>query len=121
MKNFIFLATLALLLSSCATNTKSVTVNTQYINSGNIFQLPIGCDLVVSDQKATGSFSGKNVTLTYAKNMAVNDALFKSNGDVLIEPTYNIDTRGKSTTVEVQGFIGTYKNFRIPEVDTTGY
>ncbi len=53
--------------------------------------------------------------------MAVNDALFKSNGDVLIEPTYTVTTTGKTVAVEVQGFVGTYKNFQTPAVDTTLY
>jgi hypothetical protein len=120
MKNVAVLLLVAL-LGSCTSSYKTVTVDTRSISSSQILQTPVVCDLVVADKKSNGTFTGKGISVDYAKSMAVNDALFKSNGDILIEPNYTITTSGKKVTVDVQGFVGKYKNFQIPAVDTTLY
>ncbi len=121
MKNLAVAIIIVSFLASCAGSYKTVTVRTQRINTSQVLQIPIECDLVVNNTKVSGTFSGVKVSVEHAKNMAINDVLFKHNGDILIEPTYTVVTEGKNVTVDVQGFVGTYKNFQKPVVDTTLY
>lgn len=106
---------------ACSSTYRTSTVHIRTIDSSLILQTPVVCELEVSDRKITGNFTGRNVSVEYAKNMAVNNALFNGNGDVLVEPTFDVTVTGVQVTVDVNGFVGKYKNFRRPTVDTTGY
>lgn len=90
------------------------------IKGPTVIQKPVVADLDVKESRVTGSATAKrSITETEIKQMAVYDALKKSNSDVLVEPRYEITTNMKETTVTVTGYPGTYKNFRPMEVQDT--
>ena len=75
---------------------------------------PLLADLEVKEAKVTATAKG---TLTkdgidFVKNLAVANALKSTNGDILVEPKYDVETFGDDITVTVTGFPANYKNFR---------
>ena len=121
MKNHYYLfAALCIYLSACKTvhepyraHYKETT--TEDINNKQVIQTPVVANLDVSETKATGTFSAENVTIEFAKNKALADAIAKAGADILVEPVYEVDVNDKVVTVTVQGYPGKYKNFRQPE------
>lgn len=96
---------------------KSATTRTRNVTQAPIVETTNVTDLEVDDKKVYGSYTETNITEDYAKNMAVYDALKKSNADVLVEPSYTIEISDNTTTANVQGFPGNYKNFRRPTTE----
>ena len=111
MKNLVFLGIL-LLLSSCATVEKVETAKTLEIHGPGVLQHPVIADLDVQQQKVRGTASGRSTELDLVKNMAMVNAIRTANVDVLIAPVYEIERKGRRTTVTVAGFPATYNNFR---------
>ena len=110
MRNLIILIIYFVIFTSCSTLT--LTPKTQNINSSGILQLPVVAELQVKNEKITGESSQtSNTSLSIIKSNAVNNALSKSPGDVLIEPNYIIKTERGMTHVTVTGYPGIYKNF----------
>jgi hypothetical protein len=110
MKKLIILIIFFVNFTSCSTLT--LTPKTQNINSRGIIQLPVVAELEVKNEKITGEASQtSNTSLSIIKSKAVNNALSKSSGDVLIEPNYIIKTDRGMTHVTVTGYPGVYKNF----------
>ncbi len=110
MKTRIFLfLSIAILFSSCS-STKTNTAKSLDIYGAGVIQKPVIADLVVKETKVTGFATGSAVE--NVKSMAIANAINKANIDVLIEPKFEIITSGGKTTVTVNGFPGTYKNFR---------
>jgi len=120
IKNLFILATLVS-LGACST-LKTNTVKESDISGPTVIQKPVVADLDVSDKKVTGTYttSSKN-TVTYAKQMAINEALKPSNADVLIEPRYEITKSFRKIEVTVTGYPATYKNFRPMETSDTTF
>jgi hypothetical protein len=117
-KNLLFLVVITcVVLSSCMSTQKVLSVKTVDISHGGVIQKPVIADLSVSQTKVIGTASGSSSTnVDILKNEAVKDALSKAgNADVLIEPNFTISKRYSSIEVEVTGFPGTYKNFRTIE------
>jgi hypothetical protein len=102
---------LSALLDSCTPAVKATTSRTREIN-GSILQVPVLVDLEVSPSKVTGTASFTNQPVDYVKGMAVADALKNSNSDVLVEPSYDVETSNMTIKVTVKGYPATYKNFR---------
>ncbi|MEA3447706.1 MAG: hypothetical protein U9Q98_04535 [Bacteroidota bacterium] len=112
MRKLIILIISFVIFISCSTLT--LTPKTQNINSSGILQLPVVAELEVKNEKITGESSqmhASNNSLSIIKSNAVNNALSKSSGDVLIEPKYIIKTERGMTQVTVTGYPGIYKNF----------
>jgi len=115
-KSFFSVAIVAVLLSSCsvASKSKTSTVKTMDIINGGVYTKPLLADLEVKEAKVTAVAKG---TLTkdgidFVKNLAVANALKSTNGDILVEPKYDVETFGDDITVTVTGFPANYKNFR---------
>ena len=123
--NFIYsVLGLLVLVSSCKTTHvkfSSKDSASRQISETPILQTPLLVDLDVNETKVTGQFSGENISLQYAKNMALADAVRKANVDVLVEPIFEVEVDDKATNVTVKGFPGKYKNFRKPELSDTLY
>ena len=107
---FIFLSVIC--ISSCSTMSKSFTARTQNINKAEIVQNPLLADLVVKDEKVSGTATGKSMYKETVKQEAIANALKGLNADVLIEPAYEIATISDKITVTVTGRPAFYKNFR---------
>ena len=121
---FMFIA----FLSSCS-SMKTVTVDTDYIaKSGFIMAKPIIADITVEKRKIEGraviknSLYGTEAASQAAKNLAVMDAVKKGNADIIVQPMYEIESDGETTTAMVSGFAGKYKEFRdVTPADTTAF
>ena len=99
------------IMSSCA-STKSTTARVIDITQTGVVQAPVVVDLVVGETKISGTASGNTTARASVQQSAVANALKNAKADVLIEPSYSIETFGSKITVTVVGFPGTYKNFR---------
>lgn len=121
MKHHLYLfAVLSIYFSACKTTHEPYHANykettTEEINNKQVIQTPVVVDLDVSETKVTGTYSGENVTIEFAKNKSLADAITKSGADVLVEPIYEVDVNDKTITVTVHGYAGKYKNFRQPQ------
>lgn len=125
MKRYIALIILitAIAISSCSTAKLSTTeVTTTEIDKLGVQQQPLLTDLDVKETKVSGVANGSSTAIAKLKQEAVAQALEKSNADILIEPTYSIETKSTKSTVTVTGFAANYKNFRKKtEADTIIY
>lgn len=112
MKSKMLLIVGAVLLTSCAAVNKVETAKTLGIYGPGVLQNPVVADLDVRETKVSGSATGSSTAPNVVKNMALADAIKKANADVLVEPTFELSTKGGKTTATVQGFPATYRNFR---------
>ena len=101
-----------LFFSSCAVLSKTETAKTTGIYGPGVLQYPVLADLDVKESKVTGTATGRSSATADVKNLAVADAIKKANADVLVEPVFDLQTKGSTVTANVSGFPGTYKNFR---------
>jgi hypothetical protein len=109
-KLFIFLA-IGTTLTSCKPGAKLFTTRDIPINRESIPYNPIVADLKVDiSRKVTGTIKEKNITIENAKNLALYNAMETSGADVIVDPMYKIETKGKKTTATVTGYFGTYEN-----------
>jgi len=108
---------LVLLLSSCATTYKSATSHTTDIVATPIVQHPLVVELDIEETKVEGKFEGNNVTMEYAKNMAIKNALDAKGYDVLVEPYFLVEETGTRINVTVKGYPAKYKNFHVPTLE----
>ena len=111
MKKVILVFASSLMLMSCGV-TKSSTAKSLDIY-GTVMHIPVVADLDVKQNKvfATISFQGKVATESI-KNKVIGEALKQANADILIEPSFEIETKGSSSKITVKGYPATYKNFR---------
>ena len=95
--------------------TKSATSNSRMIVKNTLTETPIVADVEVEEVRVSGSYEGKNTGEEQAKELAVANALRKSDAEVLVQPTYRIEVRDYTNIlVFVEGFPGKYVNFRTP-------
>lgn len=108
-----YFAASAFLTSCIVPAIMSKTAKTKDVR-GSLVHVPVIADLDVKGAKVTGSFTTtlQMPDIENAKAMAVAAALKSSEADILVEPSYSFTKVGTSTTVEVTGYPGTYKNFR---------
>lgn len=111
MKRIILGLMLSTLITSCSV-TKSSTAKSLDVY-GTVMHIPVVADLDVKQTKvsATVEFQGKEASEAI-KNKVIGEALKISNADILIEPSFDIETKGSSSKITVKGFPATYKNFR---------
>ncbi|MBL7985507.1 MAG: hypothetical protein JNM91_10935 [Flavobacteriales bacterium] len=100
------------LLMSCATTRKVETAKTLEIYGPGVIHSPVIADLDVKEEKVTGTAVGSSASLSTVKNLALVDAIKKANADVLVSPSFELETKGRSTTATVTGFPANYRNFR---------
>lgn len=121
----IYAASFCLLLSSCATvNRTFSTSKTIEATDAKLIQAPVVVEISVDESKRTSDEivdPGKNVPLEELKQTVVSRALLKVDGDVLLEPRFNIDrtSKGRIKLVSVSGYSARYKNFRPFELKDT--
>lgn len=118
-------------LSSCATmNKKYATIDADDVRkSGFIMAKPQVADITVEKRKIEGKAAIKNSMYMggggpneAAKNLAVLDAVNKGGADLIVNPMFEVDNNGKTTTASVTGFAGKYKAFRdITPADTAAF
>lgn len=107
-------------LVSCSSVQRASSAKTMDIYGPGVIHLPVVADLVVNENKTTGTKVGNtSQSINQLKAEAVNAALKPLNGDVLVEPNFQIETVGSRVTVTVTGRVAFYKNFRqMQELDT---
>ena len=109
-----------LFLASCNNAVyKSRTAKSTEINGPGIIQLPVVADLNVRPAKVSYSMNDKRQSLTMRqlKEAAIAGALQEQKADVLVEPTFSIDSKRGVNTVIVTGWPADYTRFR--SMDTT--
>lgn len=111
--SLVLFGTLAIAVASC-TSKKTSTVKATDIYGIGVIQYPVVVDLDVKQEKVSGeiAWKGGGATLDNLKEMAMTDAIKKSNSDVLVDPRYDIVIKGRKKNVSVSGYPASYTNFR---------
>lgn len=116
LKSFFSIAITIVFFTSCsvASKSKTSTVKTMDIINGGVYTKPLLADLEVKEAKVTATAKGtlSKDGIDFVKNLAVANALKSTNGDILVEPKYEIETSGDDIVVVVSGFPANYKNMR---------
>ncbi|GAA4517230.1 hypothetical protein [Sphingobacterium thermophilum] len=112
MKKIFLIVLAATALTSCST-IKSGTLKSMDIIGPGVIHVPVLADLEVqpNKQQLTRTYT-KVITMEMAKNNVIRDLIKQHNADVLIEPTFESETKSGATTITVKGWPATYKNFR---------
>lgn len=109
---FISALALASTMCSCTVLNKVESAKTLDVYGPGVIQNPVLADLEVRDTKVTGTATGNSSAPGTVKNMALADAIKKANADVLVEPAFDMQSKGGKTTATVTGWPANYKNFR---------
>lgn len=123
MKNLVIVV-LAIGLLACSAASKVKTTDVDYIRKTGIVSQPILAEVEIKNTKISGQYIMRTSDFTlnreYGKNMAIADAIQKGGADYLVHPMFEIVNKGTKTEINVTGFPGTYKNFRvITDADST--
>lgn len=125
MKNisivFIAAITLGLTIQSCSTvkrfESKSLSAE------GRVIQVPTIAELKVDKQAVSAEIKkpSKKLLVDEVKSNVIAEALRKVNADVLIDPRFEIERKGKRIrSIKVTGYPATYESFRkFEDKDTT--
>ena len=113
-KLLLYLILLTLTSISCTTTKQSSTTRVMDIYGPGVVQLPVVGELDVDINKISESVtaSGTSVNTDQLKVTAVNRAVKNANADILVEPSFEVNSEGSTTTVTVTGFPATYIEFR---------
>lgn len=103
---------LAVTLTSCVVQSRVETARSLDIYGPGVIHTPVIADLDVRENKVTGTATGHRSEPAAIKHSALADALRKAQADILVEPSYVLETSGNRTTATVTGFPANYKNFR---------
>ena len=109
MRKIVFIASLsiALFVTSCTTSTRVSTVRTAEIKTSLI------ADLDIDQTKKSGTATNRDgSTLEAMKMAAIAKVLEENKGDVLIEPSFVVESNSVTTTVTVTGLVARYVNVR---------
>ena len=112
MKHIHLVITLSILFLASCTTQHAITTKTTDIYGSGVIQKPVLVDMDVKEEKVSATINarGKKVS-DDLKNQVLAEAIKKSNADVLVEPRFETDIKGRKMTVTVTGFPATYKNF----------
>lgn len=113
---FTFIIVLAIVVFNSCTVQKSTnsTVKSMDIYGSGVMHLPVVVDLVVSNTKVTATVvsSSSATSIEDLKIAATAKAISEAKADILVEPSFVVETVGYEKTVTVTGFPATYANFR---------
>jgi hypothetical protein len=116
MKKILFSLAGIAFLFSCTVTTKSKTADTDYVSKYGIVAEPMLAEVEIKNERVNGTYTLKtadhNANKAYGKNMAVANAIEKSDADYLVQPTFEIISGSFDTQIKVEGYPGFYKNFR---------
>ncbi len=112
MKKLLVLSAVALAFTSCSVIKSGTSKSMDIVGSG-VIHVPVIADLDVqpTKQQMTKSYT-KVLSMEAAKNNVIRELLKQYNADVLIEPTFESETKNGITTITVKGWPASYKNFR---------
>lgn len=118
MKHINLVIALSILFIASCTTQHAITTKTTDIYGAGVMQKPVLVDMDVKEEKVTATINarGKKVS-DDIKNQVLAEAIKKSNADVLVEPRFETDIKGRKMTVTVTGFPATYKNFHTIKQD----
>jgi len=118
MKHINLVITLSILFLASCTTQHAITTKTTDIYGSGVIQKPVLVDMDVKEEKVSATINarGKKVS-DDLKNQVLAEAIKKSNADVLVEPRFETDIKGRKMTVTVTGFPATYKNFHTIKQD----
>jgi hypothetical protein len=116
MKKYLFAATISFALASCTTGVTVYPARQSEVNTSPIIT-PIKIVDYDTDfsKKVEGTASGlvsKASAVDYFKEQAIINACAGVGADFLINPTYNISTKGNVVTVVVKGYAAKYSSAR---------
>ena len=113
----LLLAIALLLLASCTTQHSITTTSTDIYGTGVVQKLVVA-EMEVKEEKISATINARGNKITDdLKNQALAEAIKKSNADLLVEPQFETDIKGRKITVTVTGFPASYKNFHTIKQD----
>lgn len=110
MNKYILILALSLLMVSCQVSKTSTAKSLDIY--GTVMHIPVVADLDVKQTKVSITIDFQGNLTKSIKDKAIGEALKKTNADILIEPSFEIETKGSSSKITVTGFPASYKNFR---------
>ncbi|MFM7015812.1 MAG: hypothetical protein ACKOX3_05720 [Bacteroidota bacterium] len=118
MKKISLIVAMSIALMTSCTTQHSITTKTTDIYGAGVIQKPVLVDMDVKEEKVTATITarGKKVN-DDLKNNALAEAIKNSKADVLVEPRFETDIKGRKITITVTGFPATYKNFHTIKQD----
>ena len=118
MKHIHLVIALSILFLASCTTQHAITTKTTDIYGVGVIQKPVLADMEVKEEKTSATINARGKRINDdLKNKAVAEAVKKSNADVLVEPRFETDIKGRKMTVTVTGFPATYKNFHTIKQD----
>lgn len=116
----VIVLTIVLLLASCTSN-KTITSKSSDIYGAGVVQYPVVAEIEVSPTKISGTvvWKGGGASTNTLKEMAISEAVKSANADVLVEPRFEVEVKGRKRTVTATGFPAKYKSFRNAELSDT--
>ena len=115
MKKVLIFPTILLVtaLFSCAPPVRTFTTRSMELQGSRISSVPLLVDLLVDSVKVTGAATARaSRSVELIKRDAVENALLKMKGDLLVEPQFETLLDKGIMTVTVMGFPARYKSFR---------
>jgi len=111
--SIVLIAVAVLVFSSCSSN-KTITSKSSDIYGAGVVQYPVVAEMEVSQTKASGTvvWKGGGASINTLKEMAISEAVKSANADVLVEPVFEIEVKGRKRTVTAKGYPAKYKSFR---------
>jgi hypothetical protein len=105
---------LVVLIATSCTSKKSSTAKVRDVNGTGIIQYPVVAEMEVKKEKVMGKveWRGGGASINTLKEMAITDAVKKAEADLLIEPHFDIDIKGRKKNVTVVGYPAYYTKFR---------
>lgn len=79
---------------------------------GAVLHQPVTANLDVSSTRVSGTATVIRSQEALGRNQAMRNALSAARADVLVAPTYTIESSGNALKVTVTGYPATYKDFR---------
>ena len=111
--SFLSISILSMTFASCTTIKQDAsTVRTMDIYGPGVLQHPVIAEMDVQIKKVEGVARSDKLTVETLKILATRDALEHAGADILVEPSYRIESTARGTIVRVAGFPATYTNFR---------
>ena len=110
MRKSILILALSLFMASCSVSKISTAKSLDIY--GTVMHIPVVADLDVKQTKVSATIDFQGKVTKSIKDKVIGEALKKTNADILIEPSFDIETKGSSSKITVKGFPASYKNFR---------
>lgn len=114
MKQLLLPGALVFAFISCSLQKETTnTSKTLGIYGAGVIQKPVLTNLKVNPQKISSSYSaGSGDGIDYHKSQAIAKAMKEQKADIIIEPSFEINSTTSQLSIITTGYAANYENFR---------